>query len=356
LALGCCKSLKSISSERNAKMNRKSYIALFGVSLVGLGIGIFVYKKRASTKAKGIKFSVGTPALNTLKSIKEPALLKLVMDKYDFDAKTKTRYFWNSEEVDDSIDDWYPASTVKYLAAAGALERLSKLGFNSEDTTVTFHYKNGKNPTVVPFTDILNKAIVNSDNTKYNQLVQVAGHQRLHDTILADYDLHLSRPYVKDAWQKLTGSREFDSPQITLQDTSGKSVILEADSHQAPRACPSRSSCARLSSFTDSIYDLVLGGRFDISDSNRSELLRVLSAKKPRGDTFLDAILSQISNEAFDVYHKAGFAINYYSDSILLVSPSGKKAYAISAVGFKGRDSLTDLGKAIGQLINDGVV
>lgn len=335
-------------------MNRKSYIALFGASLVGLGIGIFVYKRRAS--AKSLKFSIGTPALSTLKSIREPDLLKLVIDKYDFNAGTKTRYFWNSEEVDDSIDDWYPASTVKYLAAAGALERLSELGFNSEDTTVTLHYKNGTNTKVLPFTDILNKAIINSDNTAYNQLVQITGHRRLHGTILADYDLHLSRPYVKDTWQALTGSREFDSPQITLQDTSGKSVTLEADSHQAPRACPSRSSCARLSSFTDSIYDLVLGGRFDISDSNRSELLRVLSAKKPRGDTFLDAILSQISNETFDVYHKAGFAIDYYSDSILLVSPSNKKAYAISAAGFKGRDSLTDLGMAIGQLINEGAI
>lgn len=340
------------------KVNKVLLAAALGASVLGVSV-FWLLKKQSSAGGSGnLKFSKSTQALKSLMPIDIAHPVGLVVDKYDFDTGTKTRYFWESEDIDDSIDNWYPASTVKYLAAAGALTRLTELGLNSKDVNVTFYYKNGGNTKVVPFVEILDKAIIQSDNTAYNQLVQIAGHERLHDTILSDYDVHLSRPYLKDAWEALTGSREFDAPSIRLQDSSGNSADIEPSTHQAPRACPSRSSCARLSAFTDSIYDLVLGGKFDeaLGADNLAELRRVLSSPKPRGETFMHAILGQITNEQFDVFHKAGFAIDYYSDSILLVDPLVRKAYAISAWGYPGRDSLTELGKAVGRIINEGLI
>lgn len=341
-----------------SKVNKVLLAAALGASVLGVSV-FWLLKKQSDARVSGnLKFSKSPQALKSLIPVEIPHQVGLVIDKYDFDTGTKTRYFWDSEGVDDSIDDWYPASTVKYLAAAGALTRLTELGLNSKDVDVTFYYKKGSNTKTVPFTEILEKAIIQSDNTAYNQLVQIAGHERLHDTILADYDIHLSRPYLKDAWQVLTGSREFDAPRIRLQDRSGNAADIEPSTHQAPRACPSRSSCARLSSFTDSIYDLVLGEKFNdmLSDENREELRRVLSSPKPRGETFINAILEQIANKQFDVFHKAGFAIDYYSDSILLVDPVTRKSYAISAWGYPGRDSLTGLGVAVGRMINDDVL
>lgn len=317
-----------------------------------LGGGAFDYFF-SQANAENLKLLKSNLSLSSLKSIDEPQLMKLVVDKYNLENGEKIRFFWNSEIEDDSIDDWYPASTVKYLASAGALQRLSELGFDSRNTEITFHYKGGRNKVSLPFSKILDDGIIKSDNIAYNQLVQIAGHKRLHDTILKDYDLALSKPYLKDRWQNLTGSRHFDAPKITVRQ--GETVkTLEPSSHQSPRFCPDRSSCARLSGFTDSMFDLVMTNKHGLSTENKEELLRVLSSPKPRGNTFLDAILSQITNYNFVVYNKPGFAINYYSDSILLVDPSKKVAFAISAVGYEGRNSLTNLGTALGELINSG--
>lgn len=335
--------------------------------IVGLSKSISDLKKlnenSGDTKATSIEsfeFKKEPTPLSQMvnRNVSLPKEFKVVVDKYRLDDNgnfyPETQYFWTSEEIDTSVNDWYPASTVKYLAAIGAAKTLGDLGY-SPNVEITFKDRGGK-MTKKSYNDLLTEALVASDNISYDRLVQIAGHSDLHELLNVYYPtLKMNRPYMKDQWQSLTGSREFDANDIILEEGGERSIIPPTQHIEASSICPNRSSCGALNDYSLSMADLVFNPEvLGLKEEHRQAILQRLSTPKARGTNLINGITSARGFPEF--YHKPGFAIDYFSDAIVLVDRPNKVAYAIAGMGFPGRNSLDDIAKAIGELMQQGAI
>jgi hypothetical protein len=285
-------------------------------------------------------------------SLSLPKNSKAIVDKYTIgsngEIESLYRTYLKGKQEDTSVGDWYPASTIKYLAAIGAAKRLSDLGVSDSSVQIKFKDKNGKSSYTKTFEQLLHSALQKSDNIDYNRLVQLAGHKILHQDVLAEYpSIALNRPYLKDRWQDLTGSREFISPEIVV----GGKHTLPSSQNLPKRVCPERSSCASLKDLNDTFTRLFLGDKFNINEGLYRALKENLRGPKGRGSNLLKKILSKTQGINFETFDKPGFAINFYSDVIALVDKNSNTVYIISGEGYGTRDILNSLGLAIGSLI-----
>jgi len=280
-----------------------------------------------------------------------PSTLKVVLDMYDF-TETETRqvrFFWDAEAVDNARSGWVPASMIKVFAAVGALQRLSEDGFGA-GARVTFFDTNQ----TTTIEDLINKSIIQSDNMSYNRLVQLAGHQRLYETLLKEFsNTELNKPYIVDEWVALTGGNNtFASPRIRVEEGGGSIEYAPAPNRGA-LLCKGVSACTTLSEMNNLMARVVLFRDLGISEPLEGLLLSALGAKKGQGQSFSNAMVEQINSFAPSVYDKHGFNGEWYSQTVVILSERRDRAFVISAVGHRGdRSILNDLGRALGQLIS----
>jgi hypothetical protein len=278
-----------------------------------------------------------------------PRGLKVVLDVYKLDtAPTKTRYYWSGAQVDNTAGDWVPASAVKIFAAVGALQKLERLGFGA-GTDVTFT-DSGQTASIG---DLVRRSIVESDNMAYNRLVQLAGHDELHETLLDSFgDTELNTPYIKDEWRALTGGNStFAAPRIQLSE-GGRTQSLDATPSRAPRLCGGRSACTSPGSLNDMIFEAVLSTRLGLSEGLSNILAGALGARKRSGADFSDAIFTHMGAPEAQVFGKHGFNGTAYTQTALIYDPASQYAFVVTATCEGGsRASLNDVGRALGEII-----
>jgi beta-lactamase class A len=206
--------------------------------------------------------------------------------------------------------------------------------------------------------DLVTKALVESDNMAYNRLVQLAGHDELHDTLLSSFgDTELNTPYIKDEWRALTrGNSTFAAPRIRLSEGE-RTRTLDATPSRAPRSCAGRSACTSPGSLNDLMFDAVESGRLGLSVELSNLLAGALGAPKRSGSDFSNSIMSQIGAPGVQVFGKHGYNGTSYTQTALLRDPSSPYVYVVTATCEGGsRSSLNDVGRALGELINSGAL
>jgi hypothetical protein len=339
----------------------KSQMGLFfsGGAVFGTIAGVLAESKRLNKLEHGVDIPLIYSPLSIKQMLreagysipKEPMGLKLVLDIYDLnEAPTHTRYFWNNIESDNSLGDWVPASVIKVFAVLAALQKLTLLGFGDK-AVIEFKDTNQK----ISIKELVWETLVKSNNMTYNRLVQLVGHDNLHDGFLRVFpNTEINTPYMNDQWALYTqGNTTFAAPRIEIQE-GGRSVLLDEKGVRVADLCRGQSACTRLSEMNDVLAQSILFDRYSIAPELRELYLSALGARKSSGENFSEAVLSQITNYKLLNFNKHGYTGTSYNQSVLLYDPQKKIAFVVSASAREGSKSSLDLiGRVLGRLLNN---
>ncbi|HVF14747.1 MAG TPA: serine hydrolase, partial [Acidimicrobiales bacterium] len=169
--------------------------------------------------------------------------------------------------------DFWPASTVKVLAAVGALEYLHGLGFSGA-ATVTMGDE------IFAVADVYRAAITESDNAAYDRLVRIAGVDWLNTVFLT-----AANGFAESVIQRSYSGMDVRlSPTMTITEGVRSRVVPERQAG-GTYACPDDGNCSNLLELTDSVRRVVLDA--EIPDAERFDL--VPSDVAALADALLDA-------------------------------------------------------------------
>jgi hypothetical protein len=192
---------------------------------------------------------------------------------------------------------FWPASSVKLLAAVGALEYLADLGFTGE-ARVTM---DGETFTVA---DVYEQAIADSSNEAYDQLVRIAGVDWLNERFLTAAngfgDTVIQRSY--------TGWGVDVSRTMTVVE-DGRRLTVPARRASGSYGCEDDGNCSTLLDLTESVRRVTLDAelpdeeRFDIAPADVAGLADALLAS----EGFVEPAVSGVLGDQAHVYNKPGY-------------------------------------------------
>lgn len=220
-------------------------------------------------------------------------------------------------------DGFWPASSVKLLAAVGALEYLSQLGFTGE-ARVTM---DGQTFTVA---DVYQDAIADSSNEAYDQLVRIAGVDWLNQEFLTAEngfaDTVIQRSY--------TGWGVDVSPAMTITE-GGRRVTVPARLARGSYGCEEEDgNCSTLLDLTESVRRVTLDAelpeedRFDIAAADVAGLNDALLA----AEGYVEPAVTEVLGDDVLVYNKPGYAPGDECVDVALVSDETAGARYLLAV------------------------
>lgn len=147
-------------------------------------------------------------------------------------------------------DEVYPASSIKILAAVGALELAYKLGFTGEavvdGTYGLWEYYDG--------------AIRSSSNEDYDALVRMAGVDWLNEEFLPSHGYRATR--IQEAYGGGEGVTE--SPSVHLSQ-EGRELVIPERSSTEDHGCGA-ANCSNLFELVDSVRRVVLNDEIDLEE------------------------------------------------------------------------------------------
>lgn len=258
---------------------------------------------------------------------------------------------------------WWPASTVKLLAAVAALERLTEWGFGPA-TTVTFHYTEAEGgPVTQTVEEIVRAAITPSDNTAYDRLVELAGYEWLNDTFLSDANglgaSVLQRGYGGRHRYADSGRGSLrTSPKITLAQGK-KTRVLPARKSSKTYPCPNQGNCVPLRDLAECLRRVMLqeklpeAERFNLHDNHLTLLRSALSAPRNRGLGVVNGLKEAFGANRLVVHHKAGYALEWFSDNVFIFDKQTGRFWLVALANRPGREALDDISKKVGRALRD---
>jgi len=224
-------------------------------------------------------------------------------------------------------DDFWPASSVKVLAALGALDFAASLGFTGA-ATVSFEasYPGADDPLTIR--ELYRSAVLDSDNLDYDILIRIAGFDRLNTVFLSPGHgfpaTVIQRSYagIDVRW----------SPEMTLEE-DGRSVVVPARQGAGEYECPDEGNCSNLFELSEAMRRLVLDGsvpadeRLAISPADVQSLMDALAGT---GSFFAPGIAQAVGPGA-TVQSKPGVAAGLACvDTAVVTVPTGDR-YLLSA-------------------------
>jgi len=194
--------------------------------------------------------------------------------------------------------DFWPASSIKVLAAVAALEFAGSLGFSGE-ATVAFD-----DGIMATLREIYDAAIRDSSNEDYDLLVQIAGLDRLNDEFLTPAR-GFPATVIRSAY---AGYDLAHSPAMTFTEGS-RSAHVPAREATGDYGCP-EGNCSNLLEMVDSVRRVLLDDeippaqRFSVEPAD----LRQLRSALLGADGFFDAGVAAALGRDTRVYSKPGWA------------------------------------------------
>ncbi len=151
--------------------------------------------------------------------------------------------------------NFWPASSIKVLAAVAALEYVGRQGFTGSATVA---FGNGAPRTI---RSIYDDAIRISDNAAYDLLVEVAGLDYLNGTFLTP-----ARGFPVTVIQRsyTIGGNLRVNPAITLTE-GGRKVVIPARTGRVDASCP-QGQCSNLFEMSESVRRLVLHNEIPVAE------------------------------------------------------------------------------------------
>ena len=302
------------------------------------------------------------PRLMRERGFDPPSRFKALVLAIDFNASRSQVVGEQLFDYDGTGDDtdWNPASTVKLFAAIAAMQEIRDLGFTG---SATLRFDGDESFTLDA---LVQEALGPSSNIAYNYLVTFVGHDNINDGFFSGQngfqDTALRRPYERSAWMEMGYSSSFrTSPEIVISE-NGRTRTLEAREGDADVDC-SGSACTTLRDLAECMRRLMLQEQLPSAEHyglSRHELLTIRrtlrSLGRSRGEEVVDALRESFPGDGVNLYHKAGFSGDWYSDTVYIYDPQRypTQAWIVALAGYPGRDSLTEAAELIGELIAEG--
>ncbi|HYI62825.1 MAG TPA: serine hydrolase, partial [Acidimicrobiales bacterium] len=218
--------------------------------------------------------------------------------------------------------DFWPASSIKVLAALGALEFAASLGFTG---AATVSLDTGYAATL---REIYQSAVTNSDNFDYDVLIVIAGFDRLNTDFLSPANgfpsTVIQRSYagIDVRW----------SPEMTFEE-GGRTVVVPAREGVGEYECPDEGNCSNLFEMSEAVRRLVLDRslpaeeRFAIGPDDVQALVEALAGT---GSFFAPGVEKAVGPGA-TVLSKPGVAAGLACvDTAVVTAPTGDR-YLLSA-------------------------
>ena len=220
--------------------------------------------------------------------------------------------------------DFWPASSIKVLAALGALDFARSLGYSGA-AMVTFD-DGGPSRSL---RSIYEPAIRDSSNYDYDLLVLIAGRDRLNHEFLTARNgfpvTSISRSYA---------GAEFDeSPAMILEEGDRRTYVPVRKAQREPEC--KTGNCSNLFEMTESVRRIVLGDqlpvdqRFDLEPTDLSALSDALR----QAEGFLGDAAKRVLGPGVRVWSKPGDADGLDClDVTLIESRAGKRFLVAGSV------------------------
>lgn len=213
-------------------------------------------------------------------------------------------------------DDLWPASSIKLLAAEGALAYLAELGFTGA-ATVTMDRE------TVTVADVYDAAISESSNEAYDTLVRIAGVDWLNTRFLTD-----ANGFPNTVIQRsYTGLGVRSTPAMTITE-SGRSIRVPARESTGTYDCPDDGNCANLLEMTESVRRVVLDAhdQLALAASDTTGLKAALL----EAEGFLEPAVEEALDAGVEVYNKPGYVPgDACVDVAVLSDPATAQRYLI---------------------------
>ncbi|MFP5317111.1 MAG: serine hydrolase [Acidimicrobiia bacterium] len=195
--------------------------------------------------------------------------------------------------------NFWPASSIKVMAAVAALDFLRTLGFTG---AATVEWPSGWSTTVRM---LVHDAINESANDAYDLLIQIAGFDRLNAVFLSPAngfpDTVIQRGYA--------GYDIRNSPELVVTE-GARTATIPARSSSAQYGCPDAGNCSNLYEMTESIRRIVLhdelppAQRFNLDPAD----VRALDYALLASEGWIDPGVARAFGIRARVYNKPGFA------------------------------------------------
>jgi hypothetical protein len=244
--------------------------------------------------------------------------------------------------------DFWPASSIKVLAALGALDFARSLGYSGE-AMVTFDDDDGG--TSRTLRSIYEPAIRDSSNYDYDLLVQIAGLDRLNGEFLsADNGFA-----VTSVTRSYSGLEFEESPAMIIEEGDRRTYVPVRKTEQDPECEPG--NCSNLFEMTESVRRIVLSDqlppeqRFDLDPT---DLAAMTAALLEAEGFFADAVTGALGDGA-RIYSKPGDADGLDCLDVAFVESAAGKRFLVAGTvphSSGGCDALGRLAKGILELLS----
>lgn len=219
-------------------------------------------------------------------------------------------------------DDFWPASSIKVLAALGALDFVRSLGYSGA-AMVTFD-DGGPSRTL---RSIYEPAIRDSSNYDYDLLVQIAGLDRLNGEFLT-----ARNGFAVTAISRSYSGLEFqESPAMIIEEGDRRTYVPVRSAEREPEC--EAGNCSNLFEMTESVRRIVLTDqlppeqRFDL---HRDDLQALTGALLEADGFFAGAVTGALGPGA-RIYSKPGDADGLDCLDVAFVESRAGKRFLVAA-------------------------
>ena len=247
-------------------------------------------------------------------------------------------------------DDFWPASSIKVLAALGALDFARSLGYSGA-ATVTFDDDDdddgGDGGPAWSLRSIYEAAIRDSSNYDYDLLVRIAGRDWLNQEFLTARNgfavTSISRSY--------SGLEFEESPAMIIEEGDRRTYVPVRTAEREPECEPG--NCSNLFEMSESVRRIVLNDqlppeqRFDLDPADLAALADALLEAE---GFFADAVAKALGAGA-RIYAKPGDADGLECLDVALIESKAGKRFLLAATVPHGSGGCEALGRLATEVL-----
>lgn len=218
--------------------------------------------------------------------------------------------------------DFWPASSIKVLAALGALDFARSLGFTGEALVALDIGERART-----LRSIYEGAIKDSSNEDYDLLVEIAGRDRLNSQFL-----NAAHGFPATSITRSYAGADFESsPPMILAQGDRRTYVPERSAKLKPEC--KAGNCTNLFELTESVRRIVLNDEIPIwerFDLDRSDVAGLTQALLGAEGFFPGAVAKTVGPDA-RIYDKPGDAAGLDCLDVALIEGNDGRRYLLSA-------------------------
>jgi len=243
------------------------------------------------------------------------------------------------------VENFWPASSIKVLAALGALDFARSLGYTGA-ATVTFEGDADRRT----LRSIYEAAIRDSSNYDYDLLVRIAGVDWLNSRFLTARNgfplTSITEPYDGTDLQEL--------PPMIINEGDRRTYVPARETKLKPKC--EAGNCSNLFEMAEAVRRIVLNDdlppsqRFDLDRADVEDLKQALLD----ADGFFPAAVSEILGDDALIYDKPGDVSDLDCLDVALVETAAGRRYLLAATvphASGGCEALVDLATEVLRLV-----